>query len=75
MDYNFYAQNFDYFKLVKKDFKRITAVLTNALRQFQEQFFNPNKFYLFGFSLGAQIVIQSGRNFGHQLIYQIDGKV
>lgn len=73
MDYYIYSQNPNYFALVNQ-FDGIVEVLTNKLRQFKKENFDPNKMFLFGFSFGAQMVLEAGRRFGPKTIQQIDGR-
>lgn len=73
MDYGHYA-NAESLSILKEHFDGIVTVLENKLRHFQQQFFLPKQFYLFGFCFGGQIVLQAGRSFGYRLIEQIDGK-
>lgn len=74
MDYSVYSMNSNYYGLVR-DFNGIATVLTNKLKEFGTFSFDPNNMYLFGFSFGGQLVLESGRRFGGKLIKQIDGKV
>lgn len=73
MDYSAFSRNPNYFGLVTQ-FEDIVNVLTEKLRQFQRQSFDPQQTYMFGFSFGAQVVLEASRRFGKRLIKQIDGK-
>lgn len=72
MDYNAFSKNPNYFGLVGH-FDGIAEVLANKLRQFQNQTFDPSNTFLFGFSFGAQLVLEASQRFGPKLIQQIDG--
>lgn len=72
MDYSAFSMNSNYYSLVR-DFNGIAMVLTKKLKDFQELLFVPNNIYMFGFSFGAQLALESGRRFGKMLIKQIDG--
>ncbi|KAG5674186.1 hypothetical protein PVAND_004169 [Polypedilum vanderplanki] len=61
----------DYFILVQK-FNPISIILLKKLRQLEEQGFDENEMFLFGFSFGAQLVIQAGMLFGNNRIAEID---
>lgn len=75
MDYDHYATNLNFQpNVLWSEFLGISGVLTQTMQQFEIQSFNPSKFYLFGFSFGGQIVLQSGRDFGHEIIERIDGR-
>lgn len=72
MDYsNFAYQN--YGKLVR-NFKPIPQVLTKQLFLMEQLGFDPDRAYLFGFSLGAHIVARGGEMYGSQKIRNIDSK-
>lgn len=73
MDYSVFSRNPNYFGLVTQ-FEDIVNVLTDKLRQFQRQNFDPQQTYMFGFSFGAQVLLEASRRFGKRLIKQIDGK-
>lgn len=74
MDYSFFSMNSNYYALVR-DFNGIATVLTKKLKDFQANSFDPNDIYIFGFSFGAQLALESGRRFGNMLIKQIDGNL
>ncbi|XP_037034172.1 pancreatic triacylglycerol lipase-like [Bradysia coprophila] len=71
MDYSIFSMNSNYYALVR-DFNGIANVLTKKLKDFQALSFVPNNIYMFGFSFGAQLVLEAGRRFGKKLIKQID---
>lgn len=55
-----------YLKLISQ-FDGISNVLTEKLKQFEQQGFDPNQGYMFGMSFGSQLVIDAGRNFDGKL--------
>lgn len=70
MDY--YAYSYDtslsgYVNLTTH-FDGISRVLTDKLRQFQRQNFDPEHGYMFSMSFGSRLAINSGRDFGGQLM-------
>lgn len=70
MDYsNFAYQN--YAKLVR-NFKPIPQVMTKQLFLMEQLGFDPDRAYLFGFSLGAHIMARGGEMYGFQKIREID---
>lgn len=72
MNYSAYSKSFNYFGLVA-DFSFIDDILVNKLHQLVQEEFDPEKFFIFGFSFGAQLALEAGRRFGKQLIGRIDG--
>lgn len=72
MDYKEVAR-YSYFHLLG-NFDRIAEALTEKLRQFRQNLFDPSKMFMFGFSFGGQLVLEAGRRFGENQIQQIDGK-
>jgi dienelactone hydrolase len=72
MDYSNHSIVNDYFVLVRK-FNPISSVLLRKLAQLDEQGFDPDKMFLYGFSFGAQLVIHAGMLFGSNRIAEIDG--
>lgn len=72
MDYYEFSRS-HYFGLVSH-FDGLAESLAQKLRQFLFEKFEPSKMFMFGFSFGAQLVLEAGRRFGEkQLIQQIDG--
>lgn len=59
---------------LKKNFDSISAVLLKKLNQFDGDGFDPTNGFAFGFSFGAQLVINAGRDFGGKLS-AVDGKI
>lgn len=53
-------------------FDGISRVLTDKLRQFQSQQFDPDQGYMFSMSFGSRVAINSGRDFGG-LLQGLDG--
>lgn len=74
MDYSNHSIVSDYFNLVRK-FIPISNVLLRKLHQLEDQGFNEDKMFLYGFSFGAQLVINSGILFGVNKIAEIDGEM
>lgn len=72
MDYYKYASD-GYFNVVAK-FDSISNVLLKKLNQFEKNGFDPSNGFAFGFSLGGQLVINAGRDFGGKLS-AVDGKI
>lgn len=73
MDYSNHSVVQDYFVLVRK-FNFISQVLVDKLVQLEEQGFNPDNLFMYGFSFGAQLVINAGNLYGERKIAEIDGK-
>lgn len=71
MDYSYYG-NISSQLTVRYQFDDIANVLTNKLRQFRKQSFEPNQFYLFGYGFGGQLVIHASRKLGRRIVNQID---
>ncbi|KAJ6646793.1 Pancreatic lipase-related protein 2 [Pseudolycoriella hygida] len=71
MDYSYFSKSSNYYSLVR-NFNGIASVLANKLKYFQSISFDPDNMYLFGFSFGGQLVLESARRFGKMLIKQID---
>lgn len=73
MDYSNHSFVQEYFMLVRK-FDALTEVLVEKLVQLEAQGFNPDKLFMYGFSFGAQLVINAGNLYGQQRVAEIDGK-
>lgn len=74
MDYSYYSykQNLNnYFGLVKK-FHFISDILLQKLIQMEANGFKANNGFMFGFSFGAQLVLDAARRFGIQKIPEIN---
>jgi hypothetical protein len=73
MDYSNHSMDPDYFDLVGK-FYPISQVLMGMLYNIEKQGFSPDNLFMYGFSFGGQIVINTGMHYGEQRIAEIDGK-
>ena len=73
VDYSFYAM-IPFYRIFYNHFPYISNVILNKLKQLEEEGFNPNNMYMFGYSFGARLVIDAAAEFGHQRINQIDGE-
>lgn len=73
MDYSNHSIVQEYFSLVRK-FDELSHVLVQKLYQLESEGFNPSNAFLYGFSFGAQLVINAGNLYGHHRIAEIDGK-
>lgn len=74
MDYSNHSIVQDYFTLVRK-FNELSLVLVDKLYQLESDGFSPDNCFLYGFSFGAQLVINAGNLYGEQRIAEIDGNV
>ncbi|CRL05724.1 CLUMA_CG018754, isoform A, partial [Clunio marinus] len=72
MDYSNHSIAQDYFDLVRK-FNPLTQVLLDKLNHLETQGFNPDNLFMYGFSFGAQLVINAGVQYGFNKIAEIDG--
>lgn len=72
MDYSNHSLVQEYFVLVRK-FDPLSEVLLHKLLQLESQGFNPDNLFMYGFSFGAQLVINAGNLYGEQKIAEIDG--
>lgn len=72
MDYSNHSMVQDYFLLVKK-FTLLSGVLVEKLYQLEAEGFNPDNLFMYGFSFGAQLVINAGNLYGDSRIAEIDG--
>src|SRR5690349_7894692 len=73
MDYSNYSVNANYFLLVPQ-FQNISTILQRFLRQLEDEGFNFENGFMFGFSFGAHLAIESAKNFGTKRFKEIDGK-
>ena len=71
VDFFYYSSNTDYFVLVK-NFPGVSAVLFKKVNQILGEGFKASNGYIFGFSLGAQLVIDVGSKL-NGAIARIDG--
>lgn len=53
----------------------VSALVTKKLNDMEDEEIDPNNILLYGFSIGARIVIDGAINFGPQKVGLIDGKV
>lgn len=72
MDYSNHSIVQDYFVLVNK-FNQLSQVLVEKLYQLESQGFDPDNLFMYGFSFGAQLVINAGNLYGDSRIAEIDG--
>lgn len=73
MDYSNHSIVNDYFLLVRK-FDIISSVLLKKLAQLNREGFYDDEMFLYGFSFGAQLVINAGILYGVNRIAEIDGE-
>lgn len=74
MSYDKFAQVPTYMRL-RRNFKDIQRVLKRKLDFLEQQGFDPDNGYLFGFSFGANMVLAAAKDFGAKKIKEIDGKI
>lgn len=72
MDYSNHSVVQEYFVLVRK-FNPLSDVLVEKLYQLEAQGFDPDSMFMYGFSFGAQLVINAGNLYGFNKIGAIDG--
>lgn len=73
MNYSHYGDDIDYFRLVSR-FENISRVMVKKLNQLRDEGVTADKIYMFGFSYGGRLVIESGIQFGKSEISSIDGQ-
>lgn len=78
MDYYFYSKNPDYFGLLV-NYADISKVLVKEYLAWEKFGYGPEKVFVFGFSFGAQLALELGREInrlrnGTDLISRIDGE-
>lgn len=73
MDYSNHSQVQEYFALVRK-FDALSHVLLEKLFQLEAQGFQPDNLFMYGFSFGAQLVVNAGNLYGERRIAEIDGE-
>lgn len=71
MDYSNHSIDRDYFNLVRK-FGPISSVLIKKLVQLNNQGFDDENMFMYGFSFGAQLSIYAGMSFGKNRIAEMD---
>ena len=74
MNYSYYSDRINYFESLSF-FRNISRLVTRKLKQFRDDGVKGDQIYMFGYSLGARIVIDAAINFGKNQIGQIDCKV
>lgn len=72
MNYSHYGDDIDYFRLVSR-FENISRVMVKKLNQLRDEGVTADNIYMFGFSYGGRLVIESGIQFGKSEISSIDG--
>lgn len=60
------------YPLLVAKFDEITAILTQKLSNLEDNGFDPNNGFLFGFSFGAHVVLEGAYHFGEKKIGRID---
>ncbi|XP_058458321.1 uncharacterized protein LOC131434963 [Malaya genurostris] len=71
MNYTSFSQASNYLRL-KRSFKDIQNVLKLKLDFLEQQGFDPNNGYLYGFSFGANLALGAAKDFGAKKIGEID---
>lgn len=74
MDYSNHSVVQEYFVLVRK-FAALSDVLLQKLHQLESQGFHPDNLFMYGFSFGAQLVVNVGTLYGENRIAEIDGEL
>lgn len=72
MNYSHYSDDIDYFRLVSR-FENISRVMVKKLNQLRVDGVTGDNIYMFGFSYGGRLVIESGIQFGKSEISSVDG--
>lgn len=57
-----------------KQFNAISAVLTKKLNDMENEKISPADIFMYGFSLGARLLVDAAINFGPGRIGSIDGR-
>ncbi|XP_055691083.1 lipase member H-like [Lutzomyia longipalpis] len=71
MDYSRFSKNPDYFALVRQ-FPQILNVLYEQLNDYRRAGLDPSDTYMFGFSYGAHLCLQSAALLGERVVKEID---
>lgn len=71
MDYGAYSQSYPNLLIL---FNKIAEIFTAKLIALKKYNFSPFTAFLFGFSVGARIVVKGAIDFGKYQIGRIDGK-
>ena len=74
LDYSACVNENDYFEALKK-FDSVSAVITRKLHDIEDEEMSSDNIHLYGFSLGARLMIDAAINFGPKKIGSIDGKL
>lgn len=74
MDYSNYSLNPNYFLLVEQ-FDNISSILLRFMQKLEVEGFDFSRAYMFGFSFGAHLALQTAIKFGAKRFKEIDGKV
>lgn len=72
-DYSGLMDNEDYFKTLS-NWLKVSHIVTKKLRDLESEGIQPENIFMYGFSLGARIVIDSAIRFGKRKIGMIDGE-
>lgn len=63
----------DFLKTLQ-NWRTVSADVTERLQNMEKEGVDPSNIFMYGFSLGARIVIDAATNFGRQKVGLIDGK-
>ena len=74
MNYSYYSDRDNYLECVSL-YKIVSRVLTRKLKQLRDGGVKADQIYMFGYSLGARVVIEAALNFGINQVGQIDRKL
>jgi predicted alpha/beta-fold hydrolase len=74
MNYSYYSDNINYIKVIS-NFEPISNLVTRKLNQLKTDGVSSENMYMFGFSLGARIVMESALNYGTREISTVDRKI
>lgn len=73
MNYSSCVDNKNYVVTLTQ-WKSLSAMVTKKLNTMEKEGILPDNIFMYGFSLGARIVIDAAINFGKQKIGMIDGR-
>jgi hypothetical protein len=73
MNYTYYSDTPNYLDL-KRHFKPLASLVTRKLRQVRDGGITSDCMFLFGFSFGGRLVIESAMNYGRGEISMIDSE-
>lgn len=74
MDYSNFSQNPNYF-LLTPQFHNISDKLLRFMEQLDEESFDFQNGYMFGFSFGAWLAVHTAKRFGEKRFAHIDGDI